>query len=710
MSTIQAEIHPILKILPLPNADELEIVQILGTQCIVRKGVFTKGQLAVYFPPNLLIPEEVSKNLGVHKYLKGCDFPGKGRCSCRVGAIRLRGEASFGFALPASDFAFKAAPEAGQCVDHYFGSMKYEPPVRLVGKTPMAPDVPTFHKYTSIENYYRFPTLIPSATMVRITEKRHGCLHLRSHIYLPDGSKKKVNELRRGDEVLGVNSLGELAATKVLNIFDNGPCDEWLTVKTTRTGLNRGNSFVAVYCTPNHKFWSPSLNEYIAASDLTPGDHVLSCRSDIELNPAQKQVLLGKMLGDGHISIHGNSAHISFGHKESSNLTEWTVRALGDLCTPMRDSQISGYGTEMLRAATKSWWAIKTYFSDFVVNGTKQVPDWVEQELAPLGLAFWYMDDGSLNHQADQQDRAEFATCGFSVDSCKILQRALMKFGIASTLSNRDYPRIHLNSDDAEKFFLLVAPYIPPSLQHKLPERYRGHAGWVPENCSQYKALTCVQQVLEVSPFNCRPGDSSKWDIETETHNYFANGVLTHNSNSRAGLVRVNGEFAFVAGSHNVNRKDTEGCTYWEPMSQGMLALLTELCDEKNDVIVFGEIFGPGIQDMDYGVENNQVGFEVFDISVNGKYLDWLAIWELCPQYGLKTVPILYIGPFSDEIVKKYTDGPTMNCPEPKSAFKQREGVVITPMHESVNQQGKRMILKSVSCDYLARKGGQDND
>jgi RNA ligase (TIGR02306 family) len=187
-----------------------------------------------------------------------------------------------------------------------------------------------------------------------------------------------------------------------------------------------------------------------------------------------------------------------------------------------------------------------------------------------------------------------------------------------------------------------------------------------------------------------------------------------HGTNSRVGLILKDGEFEFMAGSHRTRRKKPEGekgCIYWRPLDdEAMLNLLTHLCDEKHSVIVFGEIYGFGVQDLDYGTKD---GYRVFDISVDGKYLDWDSVTTACKLFGVETVPLLYIGPYSKELVKQYTYGPTTLCwPEDiKSSFKDREGCVITPLVEQFYAPtGGRLILKSVSADYLDRKGAQDNE
>jgi RNA ligase (TIGR02306 family) len=188
-----------------------------------------------------------------------------------------------------------------------------------------------------------------------------------------------------------------------------------------------------------------------------------------------------------------------------------------------------------------------------------------------------------------------------------------------------------------------------------------------------------------------------------------------HGTNSRVGLMKIDDEtFEFMAGSHRTRRrKPTEGykSIYWEPLeNEHVLNLLTALCNEEHSVVIFGEIYGRGIQDMDYGVER---GYRVFDISLDGQYLDWPTVKTLCKHYNIDTVPVLYEGPYSDDLVESFTYGPTTIAKpgDIKCSFKDREGCVITPFVEKFYAPtGGRLILKSVSADYLARKGGTDDE
>lgn len=129
-------------------------------------------------------------------------------------------------------------------------------------------------------------------------------------------------------------------------------------------------------------------------------------------------------------------------------------------------------------------------------------------------------------------------------------------------------------------------------------------------------------------------------------------------------------------------------------------------------VFVLGEIFGKGVQDLSYGSSTDKddtLGFRVFDIYVGnpgkGWYESHTTLVTNCAAMNLDMVPVLYCGPFSKEVVEKYTSGK-----ETISGKEQhiREGIVIRPVQEKRHDKLGRVQLKSVSEDYLLRKGGTE--
>ena len=185
-----------------------------------------------------------------------------------------------------------------------------------------------------------------------------------------------------------------------------------------------------------------------------------------------------------------------------------------------------------------------------------------------------------------------------------------------------------------------------------------------------------------------------------------------HGTNCRFGKVKIGDSWELVAGSHNVRLKPEPANIYWAALYlPNVLKMVEGLCQDQHDIVVYGEIYGPGIQDLDYGMPQGQQGFLVFDILRDGRFLNRGDLHIVCKAiYGVQTVPLLWFGEYDPGTVPTWAEGPTHLAEEVRSTFKGREGVVITPLFESCSHTlGGRMILKSKSADYLDRKGAQDN-
>jgi RNA ligase (TIGR02306 family) len=162
---------------------------------------------------------------------------------------------------------------------------------------------------------------------------------------------------------------------------------------------------------------------------------------------------------------------------------------------------------------------------------------------------------------------------------------------------------------------------------------------------------------------------------------------------------KLYGTHEFVYGSHNVElkswtgNKSSYGCDVYAKMAEKYK--LDEVL--KNDHILYGEIYGKGIQDLTYGLE--EVDLVVFDMKVDGNYLDWDEVVQFCTINEIPMVPELYRGKFSQEKLKELTDGKSIKCPK-----QIREGCVVKTLKETNNILVGRKILKSVSVNYLTRK------
>jgi RNA ligase (TIGR02306 family) len=187
--------------------------------------------------------------------------------------------------------------------------------------------------------------------------------------------------------------------------------------------------------------------------------------------------------------------------------------------------------------------------------------------------------------------------------------------------------------------------------------------------------------------------------------------VLTeklHGCNSRVGRVPAVEGPQWMAGSHGQRRKPpAEGelpGLYWTPLTDSVKALLSAPRFAGRAVILFGEIYGQGVQDLHYGLKYGSKDYRAFDLAVDGVYLDHDEFQGICAEFGVATVPLLYRGPYTAEVVQQHTSGLTaLGVPQI------REGVVFRPVKERFSEElSGRLILKSISDDYVLRKDGTE--
>ena len=186
-----------------------------------------------------------------------------------------------------------------------------------------------------------------------------------------------------------------------------------------------------------------------------------------------------------------------------------------------------------------------------------------------------------------------------------------------------------------------------------------------------------------------------------------------HGTNCRVGFVREEmdgvAKKLLVAGSRTLRRKEPapeewRGNAYWLPHTvPGVQSLFEELyAAGEGSATLYGEVYGKGIQSYAYG-ENVQ-RFRAFDLSVNGRYLDYEKYAELCQRHGIEMAPLVYRGPFSLAQIKALSDGPSL-----VGGTHGREGVVVRPLREREDPQVGRVILKYVGDMYLFGKAAEQD-
>lgn len=523
------------------------------------------------------------------------------------------------------------------------------------------------------------------------TEKVDGCLAANTKLCTTDGdfvTIKDIVEKRMPVELWGMRD-GNIVKTKVLDWHKNGIGNEWIKINYVhRTpGTKGGGTYRTITCTPNHKFYVNG--EYKRADALRVGDLLTVMGSTKELSYQQKSIITGLIIGDG--GLVGRS--VEFSHKEAhEEYVDWLIESLGEMGGNKSKPRISGYGTRIIPGRTVSHKAIEEFCQQFYDGGKKIIPKNVW--LSPLTLAVLYMDDGSIQKNDNQIDRIVIALNDYDAESVQNFVDSLAEqHNIASSVVESKGYSIRLNWSDAEAFQMLVAPYICDCMQYKLSEKYRGFFNNV--GCVQSESR--INQVLQREILSIEKFEEPKfrYDLTTETHNYFANNVLVHNCN--IGIYWDGHKVSFQGRTERAQIPAQLLDKLQEMFGGDTNEEIFEQMFGEREAVFYGEGYGPKIQ-KGGGLYRDDVSFIMFDIYLPASNL-WLkreAIEEIAKAFNVEVVPIVFRGTLGEAVAY-------IKC-KPLSHIAGKplvmEGIVCKPNVELMTRMGERIIVKVKVKDF----------
>ena len=199
----------------------------------------------------------------------------------------------------------------------------------------------------------------------------------------------------------------------------------------------------------------------------------------LKLTREQRDVLVGLLLGDAHLETQnrGKTYRLKIEYSSRSReycdhiyeiFREWVL-------TPPRRKLVNSNGHHSTNVAfsTVSHAAFRFYAQQFYMEGKKKVPSMIKKLLSPRGLAYWYMDDGSM--KSKQSKGLILNTQGFDRQELKILIKVLEeKFGLdVRERRQSDGYQIYISGNSFERFLALVDDWVIPSTRYKIPEARR---------------------------------------------------------------------------------------------------------------------------------------------------------------------------------------------------------------------------------------------
>jgi len=190
------------------------------------------------------------------------------------------------------------------------------------------------------------------------------------------------------------------------------------------------------------------------------------------LTEIEFQVILGTVLGDTHLSKKYPNGNVSGSCNHCLKQEEFIFVKYNYL---KNISQIpylvNKYDDRLKNPNYQQWYwyinanpALNDIYDKFYNNKIKFINKELFEQIEPLGLAIWYMDDGSK-----YQDYGGYVLCthNFSKKDLDIIQETLLfKFNINTSINSEN--GLYILSDSKNAFKKLIEPYIVDSMKYKL--------------------------------------------------------------------------------------------------------------------------------------------------------------------------------------------------------------------------------------------------
>ena len=193
----------------------------------------------------------------------------------------------------------------------------------------------------------------------------------------------------------------------------------------------------------------------------------------LTMTDRQEQILTGMLLGDAHLERQrgARAARLKIEHSvEQSAYVDWKFAEWREwVRTPPKVRQKRNrLGTHSLNLgfSTLSHLSLEEFRKRFYVDRRKVVPE--DLELTPVGMAVWFMDDGS--RKSSQCRGLYLNTQSFTASEVQLLRTVMRRdVGVETSVrQQRDGLQIYIPSSSTTRFGSFISEELLPSMRYKL--------------------------------------------------------------------------------------------------------------------------------------------------------------------------------------------------------------------------------------------------
>ena len=196
-------------------------------------------------------------------------------------------------------------------------------------------------------------------------------------------------------------------------------------------------------------------------------------KRNLKLNSVQREILVGKILGDAHLETQNNGRTYRLKIEHSiiqTKYVDWLYENFKDwVLTPpqIKLKIVNGRTSKNIWFQTVSHPALRFYAQQFYLNSKKKIPKMIKKFLSPRTLAIWFMDDGSIK---SKEHRALILnTQCFDKKDLSLLQKGLKTSHNIETRHRYEYGiQLLIPEPSATRFARIIEPYLLSEFRYKL--------------------------------------------------------------------------------------------------------------------------------------------------------------------------------------------------------------------------------------------------
>jgi hypothetical protein len=203
----------------------------------------------------------------------------------------------------------------------------------------------------------------------------------------------------------------------------------------------------------------------------------------------RSSAIIAMLLGDGSLWKHPTSSKycLSIAHSaKQEELIQMKQSILQSIFHhPLRiykeTAKCKGKEYPSLRIRTRGHRLFNVLRKKIYINGKRTVTRDMLDRLTPLGLAIWYMDDGShhetlRDNGTIRQRNIHLSLCAYTPDEVQMIRDYFLeRWGIKWQLMyvRKKYPVLRAGAIEGAKLCEIIAPFVLPSMRYKLLREYQ---------------------------------------------------------------------------------------------------------------------------------------------------------------------------------------------------------------------------------------------